>query len=65
MLISNVERRRATEAIVESANVKLSSRVGRRYEAVMRTTPGRVDKIVIQRHTEDSEQESRAVEKAA
>lgn len=61
MRTSNVERRVANEAVVASVNVLLSSRFGQKYKAVLRTSPGQVDKIVIQRHTEDSEQESRVV----
>lgn len=65
MRVSNVERRAKNEACVASANALLSSRYGQKYKVILRTSPGRVDKFVVVRHTGNSEQESRAVENTA
>lgn len=60
---SDVERRAEMVATVAQVNTALSSRFGRKYVAVLYTTPGALDKIVIERHTESTEQESVGVER--
>lgn len=60
---SNIERRAELVQSVAAINVTLSARAGKKYEAVMRVTPGQIDRIVIQPHDKYSERESVGVEK--
>lgn len=61
---SDVQRRAEIAATVKVINTALASRFGRRYEAVLLTSPRKLDRVMIQRYASGNEEEGVGLEKA-